>query len=119
MKIIKDEKTIAKKLDAREIDYAKLPVFFKDPDNGWVFTGQTNRIYTIEELNEYIQARINEKYRGQTFVPVKVNINDSDLSIDIKLMPVSTVDVDNNRYKLDLSSLSKEGSTCKNIKTPL
>lgn len=53
MKIIKDEKTITKKLSNQEIDYAKLPVFFKDADNGWVFTGQTNRIYTIEELNEY------------------------------------------------------------------
>lgn len=53
MEIIKGEKTIARKLDKNKMAYAKMPMFFKDLDGAWFFTGQTIKIYTVEEFEEY------------------------------------------------------------------
>lgn len=62
----------------------------------------------FEDLNDYIHEHIDEKYRDLIFVPVKVEINELDLSIDIKLLSVDPVETDNRRYKLDINKLSKE-----------
>ena len=67
-----------------------------------------NLYIPFEELNTYIHERIDKNYGDLTFVPVKVEINDIDLSIDIKLLSASSVEIDNCRYKLDLNALSKE-----------
>ena len=53
MEIIKGEKTLARKLDRNKLAYAKMPLFFKDLDGAWFFTGQTIKIYTLEEFEEY------------------------------------------------------------------
>lgn len=67
-----------------------------------------NLYIPFEDLNAYIYEHIDEKYKDLTFVPVKVEINEFDLSIDIKLLSASSVEIDNCRYKLDLNTLSKE-----------
>ena len=67
-----------------------------------------NLYIPFEELDAYIHERIDKNYGDLTFVPVKVEINDIDLSIDIKLLSASSVEIDNCRYKLDLNALPKE-----------
>ncbi len=72
-----------------------------------------NLYIPFEELDAYIHERIDKNYGDLTFVPVKVEINDIDLSIDIKLLSASSVEIDNCRYKLDLNALPKENNKCK------
>lgn len=67
-----------------------------------------NLYIPFEELDSYIHERIDAKYKDQTFIPVKVEINELNLSIDIKLLSASSVEIDNCRYKLDLNTLHKE-----------
>lgn len=67
-----------------------------------------NLYIPFEDLDTYIHEHVDEKYRDLTFVPVKVEINEIGLSIDIKLLSASSVEIDNCRYKLDLNKLSKE-----------
>ena len=69
-----------------------------------------NLYIPFEELDAYIHERIDKNYGDLTFVPAKVEINELDLSIDIKLLSASSVEIDNNRYKLDLNALSKENN---------
>ena len=67
-----------------------------------------NLYISFEELNDYICERVDEKYKEQTFVPVKAEINEVDLGIDIKVLSVIPVETDDCRYKLDLNALPKE-----------
>lgn len=64
----------------------------------------TLKLYcTLEDLNAYICQRIDEKYKNSTFLPVKVDFNDLDFSIELTL--VSADDPDENnlcRYKLEV-----------------
>ena len=62
----------------------------------------------FEEFDAYIHEHLDEKYRDHTFIPVKVEVNELDLSIDIKLISVTPIETDNCRYKLDLNALPKE-----------
>lgn len=68
----------------------------------------------FEELDAYIHERIDAKYKDQTFIPVKVEINELDLNIDIKLLSASSVEIDDCRYKLDLNKLPKENEQNEN-----
>lgn len=67
-----------------------------------------NLYIPFAELDAYVHERIDARYKDQTFIPVKVEINELDLSIDIKLLSASSVEIDNCRYKLDLNALPKE-----------
>ena len=72
-----------------------------------------NLYIPFEELDAYIHEYIDEKYKDHTFMPIKVEVNELDLSIDIKLISVSPIETDNCRYKLDLNKLPKENNKCK------
>ena len=67
-----------------------------------------NLYIPFEDLDTYIHEYIGKKYGDCHFIPIKVVINEVDLSIDIKLLSASSAEIDNNRYKLDLNTLSKE-----------
>ena len=57
----------------------------------------------LEDINTYIRQRIDEKYKNSTFIPVKVDFNELDLSVELTL--VSADDPDENnlyRYKLEV-----------------
>lgn len=69
-----------------------------------------NLYIPFEELDAYVHEHIDEKYKDHTFMPIKVEVNELDLSIDIKLISVSPVETDNCRYKLDLNKLPKENT---------
>lgn len=67
----------------------------------------------FEDIDTYIHEHVDEKYRDLTFVPVKVEINEIGLCIDIKLLSASSVDIDGYRYKLDINALQKENENDK------
>lgn len=69
-----------------------------------------NLYIPFEDINTYIHEYLDEKYRDLTFVPVKVEVNELDLSIDIRLLSANSVEVDGYRYKIDLNKLSKENT---------
>ena len=68
---------------------------------------------SFDDLNTYIHNHTDAKYKDHTFVPVKVEVNDLDLSIDISLISAGSVEVDQCRYKLNLNELPKENNKCK------
>lgn len=53
MAIIKDEKKVLRRLDKGNDSYAKMPLFYKEEDGSWAFTGEFVTIHTIEEYNQY------------------------------------------------------------------
>ena len=64
---------------------------------------------TFEDINNYIQNKVNLKYKDCTFIPIKAEINENDLSIDVTLISEDDVEDQNYcRYKLDLNKLPKE-----------
>ena len=71
-----------------------------------------NLYIPFEDLDQYIHDHIDEKYRDHIFIPVKVEVNELDLSLDIKLISVRPTETDNCRYKLDLNKLPKENYKC-------
>lgn len=62
----------------------------------------------FEDLNTYIQNHVDEIYKDHTFIPVKAEINDVGLSLDITLLSANPIECDGCRYRLDLNKLSKE-----------
>ena len=67
-----------------------------------------NLYIPFEDLDAYIHEHIDKNYGDLTFVPIKVEINEVDLSINIKLLSASSVEIDNCRYKIDLNKMVKE-----------
>lgn len=61
----------------------------------------------FEDLNTYIHKYINEIYENHTFIPIKAEINDVDLSLDITLLSANPIESD-DKYRLDLDKLPKE-----------
>ena len=72
-----------------------------------------NLYIPFEDLDAYIHKHIDKNYGDCHFIPIKVGINEVDLSIEIKLLSASSAEIDNNRYKINLSELSKEINKCK------
>lgn len=60
---------------------------------------------TFDDINEYIQKRISEEYKDHVFVPVKVELNERDLSIEMTLVAPTASDIHHSgqgyRYKLE------------------
>ena len=61
----------------------------------------------FEDLNTYIHNHIDETYKDHTFIPVKAEVNDVNLSIDITLLSANLIESD-HKYRLDLNKLPKE-----------
>lgn len=62
---------------------------------------------TFEDMNNYIKTKVNPLYKDLNFIPLKAEINEKDLSLDITLISADPIEFD-GRYKLDLNKLSKE-----------
>lgn len=62
----------------------------------------------FDELDTYIHNHIDEKYKDHTFIPIKVEVNDVGLDIEITLMSANPIEFDQSRYKLDLEAIAKE-----------
>ena len=64
---------------------------------------------TFEDMNNYIRNEVDLEYKDCTFIPIKAEINENDLSIDITLISTDDVGCKNYyRYKIDLDKLPKE-----------
>lgn len=63
----------------------------------------------FNDLNTYIHNHVNEMYKDHTFIPIKAEINDVDLSLDITLLSANPIESD-GRYRLDLNKLPKENT---------
>jgi hypothetical protein len=62
----------------------------------------------FEDLNKYICNHANDEFKNHTFIPVKAEVNEINLSIDITLLSANPIECDGCRYRLDLNKLSKE-----------
>lgn len=62
----------------------------------------------FDDLDTYIHNHIDEKYKNHTFIPVKVEVNDVGLDIEITLMSANHIESDGSRYKLDLKAMEEE-----------
>jgi len=69
-----------------------------------------NLYIPFEDLDAYIHEHIDKNYGDCTFVPVKVEIDEIGLGINIKLLSASSVEIDNCRYKIDLNKMTKENN---------
>ena len=65
---------------------------------------------SFEDLDTYIHDHIDENYKDCTFIPVKVEVNDIGLDIEISLVSANPIEFDQFRYKLDLNKIPKENS---------
>ena len=64
---------------------------------------------TFEDIKNYIQTKVDPQYNDFNFIPIKAEINENDLSIDVTLISTDDVgDKNYRRYKLDLDKLAKE-----------
>lgn len=59
--------------------------------------------YTFEDINNYIRTKVDSKYKNSTFIPIKTEINENDMSIDVTLVTTDIEDCDYGRYKIELS----------------
>lgn len=64
----------------------------------------------FDDLNKYICNNIDETYKDHTFIPVKAEVNEVDLSIDITLLSANPIECDRCRYRLNLDKLQKEAT---------
>lgn len=62
----------------------------------------------FEDLEAYIHDHIEEAHKDHTFIPVKAEINELDLGIEISLISAVPNEFDDCRYKLNLNKLPKE-----------
>ena len=68
---------------------------------------------SFEDLSAYVRNNIDGSYKDLTFVPIKAEINEGDMSVEISLVGGNLIETDGRRYKLDLNKLQKENDKCK------
>jgi hypothetical protein len=69
---------------------------------------------TLEDMNNYIRTKVDSKYKNSTFIPIKAEVNENDLSIDLTLVEANSLDSrDGRRYKLELSLQRDQGNGIK------
>ena len=63
---------------------------------------------TFEDMNNHIRTKVDPKYKDCTFIPIKAEINENDLSLDITFISTDDIEDKNyHRYKVDLQSDKK------------
>lgn len=68
------------------------------------------------DLNNYIRNYVDEEYKDHTFIPVKVEVNEFDLSVEMCLVSTTPIAANGFRYKLDLDLLTKPKRKHKKVK---
>lgn len=67
----------------------------------------------FEDLDTYIHNYIEVAHKDHTFIPIKAEVNETDLGIEISLVSAVPNEIDDCRYKLELNKLPKENKLCK------
>lgn len=71
-----------------------------------------NLYCTFEDINNYIRTKVDPKYKNSTFIPIKAEVNELDLSIDVTLVEVDSLKGrDGRRFKLELSQCDLDKKT--------
>jgi hypothetical protein len=52
---------------------------------------------------------VTDEYKDHTFIPVKVDVNEVSLDVEISFVSANPIECD-KRYKLDLNALKKENN---------
>lgn len=68
------------------------------------------------DLNNYICDRVDAKYKNNTFIPVKAEVNECDLSVEIWLVSADPISATEYRYRIDLDVLAKPKRKSKKVK---
>lgn len=64
---------------------------------------------TFEDINNYIRTKVDPKCQNSTFIPIKAEVNELDLSIDVTLVEADSLEsADGRRFKLELSTLNTD-----------
>ena len=63
-----------------------------------------------EDLDAYIREHVETADQYPAFIPVKAEVNEIDLGIEISLVSAVPNEIDNCRYKLELNKLPKENT---------
>lgn len=66
----------------------------------------------FEDLDTYIHDNIEVAHKNHTFIPIKAEVNELDLGIEISLVSAVPNEIYDCRYKLDINKLSKENDKC-------
>jgi hypothetical protein len=67
---------------------------------------------SLEDLGQYIHNHTEDRYKGHTFVPIKAEVNEVDLCVEITLVSANPIETDGRRYKLDLDKIPMEDEIC-------
>lgn len=70
----------------------------------------------LDDLNNYIRNHVNEEYKNHTFIPVRVEVNELDFSVEMCLVTTTPIEPNQFRYKLDLDLLTKPKRKRKKVK---
>lgn len=57
----------------------------------------------FEDLDDCIHNHTEEKYKDHTFIPIKAEVNELDLGVEITLISVNPIEHDGSRYKFDIN----------------
>ena len=108
MNIFKKAINKVKELDTALTEY-KTPKFRKPTEPPPPKTMYGLKFFIpFDDLNKYICNHVDKEFKDHTFVPVKAEVNEVDLSIDITLLSANPIECDRCRYRLDLNKLPKE-----------
>lgn len=64
----------------------------------------------FEDLDIYIHDNIEDVHEDHTFIPIKAEVKELDLGIEISLVSVVPNEIPNYRYKLDINKLPRENT---------
>ena len=64
----------------------------------------------FEDLDAYIHSHIEEAHKDHTFIPVKAEVNEVNLGIEISLVSAVPNKFYGYRYRLNLNELPKENN---------
>lgn len=67
----------------------------------------------FEDLDTYIHSHIEQAHKDHTFIPIKAEITELDLGVEISLVSVVPNEIYDYRYRLDINKLPKENDKCK------
>ena len=73
---------------------------------------------TFEDINNYIRNKVDPQYKDCTFIPIKAEINENDLSLDVTLISTDDIEDKNyHRYKVDLQLDKKYLNEARELKS--
>lgn len=98
----------AKELDAALTEVYRAPEPMNSTPSKSIYA--LNLYITLDDLNDYIRNKVDERFKDATFIPFDVKCNSNDFSIEMTLLSSDVLDDCDmsSRYRLDLDKMRKE-----------